>query len=203
MERYKLNPLDYRPIAPDGASGQGPPPPNPRPGGGPPGGGPPGPGGPGLPPGPGDDKDTQTDDRGEDKDVQTEEQGQGPGATDEAFEEAEEGPIQRPAFLPGEEVITPALVGPHSASVPEPQTHRQGIDIFGSPHASDEGETVPAADRISDALAQRAAEAAAPQSSRMEAQLNATAPSQLASQLAVPPATHKMFGSESEPGGGS
>ena len=204
MERYKLNPLDYRPLAPDGASGQGPAPPNPRPGGGPsqggfPGGGPsPGSGNPppgrGLPPPRGDNKGTQADVMGDDKNVQTEEQ---PGAAEDDFQDAQEGVLQRPAFLPGEETIMPALVGPRSAAVPVPATHIPNIDIYETPSTSEAESVQDDSHRRAVAQMEATARAAAAQN-RMETRLNAPAPSQLAAQTTIVPAAHNIFSSESE-----
>ena len=209
MERYKLNPLDYRPLAPDGASGQGPAPPNPRPGGGPsqggfpgggpspgggfPGGGPsPGSGNPppgrGLPPPRGDNKGTQADVMGDDKNVQTEEQ---PGAAEDDFQDAQEGTLRRPAFLPGEETIMPALVGPRSAAVPVPATHIPNIDIYETPSTSEAESVQDDSHRRAVAQMEATARAAAAQN-RMEARLNAPAPSQLAAQTAIVPAAHNL-----------
>ena len=199
MSRYNLKPPDYQPIAPEGASGQGPTPPRP-PGGGPPGGGPGG--GPFGKPSQ-DTKDVQTDQTGKDQGAQTD----APSATGDDFQDADEGaadgvpgatalsPTTVPALLPsGTETIVPSGTGPQAAAVPQPArdpafpggvpSKTQHFDISGDTAAMTHEEQLLTDER--NAWEEQANRHEA-EVNRLREQLTRHAPSQLASQSAMIP----------------
>ena len=221
MSRYNLKPPDYQPIAPDGASGQGPTPPRP-PGGGPPGGGPGGDLGPGGGPSPGgpfgtpstqDSKDTQTDAKGdvfEDADDEAKEEAD-PAAT--AFSST-----TRPDFLPsGAETIEPSSSGPQSAAVPQPVRNPAfdkasvpgGVPIFNMTGQPSREEDLLRYERDrwqkhaveQEAIWKQEAAAQAAQLSRLQEQLSQRAPSRLASQVAPSPSPGAAFEAPGAPHG--